>query len=85
MWVRTPIGYANSSYMRSRMVEKNAEAWGSQLRLVFAERPREFVGEIQHVDSKRVPTNYHKHTALLIMATQCEKGWLYGLLVQWLE
>ena len=49
-----------SSYMRSRMVEKSAEACSSQMRLVFAERPNEFVGEEQHVDNERVPINYHK-------------------------
>ena len=51
----------NSSYMRSRMVDKSAEACGSQMRLVFAERPNEFVGEVQHVDDKRIPVEYHKH------------------------
>lgn len=47
--------------MRSRMVDKSAEACGSQMRLVFAERPNEFVGEVQHVDNKRIPVEYHKH------------------------
>lgn len=61
MWVRVPTGYANSSYMRSRMVDKSAEACSSQMRLVFAERPNEFVGEVQRVDNKRIPVEYHKH------------------------
>ena len=46
--------------MRSRMVEKSAEACSSQMRLVFAERPNELVGEVQYVDNKRIPINYHK-------------------------
>ena len=49
-----------SSYMRNRVVEKSTEAYSSQMRLVFAERPNEFVGEVQHVDNKRIPINYHK-------------------------
>lgn len=47
--------------MRNRMVDKSAEACGSQMRLVFAERPNEFVGEVQHVDNKRIPVEYHEH------------------------
>ena len=47
--------------MRNRMVDKSAEACSSQMRLVFAERPNEFVGEVQHVDNKRIPVEYHKH------------------------
>jgi 5-methylcytosine-specific restriction endonuclease McrA len=43
------------------MVDKSAEACSSQMRLVFAERPSEFVGEVQHVDNKRIPVEYHKH------------------------
>ena len=47
--------------MRNRMVDKSAEACSSQMRLVFAERPNEFVGEVQHVDNKRIPVEYHEH------------------------
>ena len=50
--------------MRNRMVDKSAEACSSQMRLVFAERPSEFVGEVQHVDNKRIPVEYHKHSTL---------------------
>ena len=64
--------------MRSRMVEKSAEACSSQMRLVFAERPNEFVGEVQHVDNKRIPINYHKrNTPIPVVCVPCyEKGWL---------
>ena len=54
----------NISYMRNRMVDKSSEACSSQMRLVFAERPNEFVGEVQHVDNKRIPVEYHKHNTL---------------------
>lgn len=56
-----PATQTNSSYMRNRMVDKSAEACSSQMRLVFAERPNEFVGEVQHVDNKRIPVEYHEH------------------------
>ena len=59
--------------MRSRMVDKSAEACSSQMRLVFAERPNEFVGEVQHVDNKRIPVEYHKHSTLIKYAYHAMK------------
>lgn len=72
-----------SSYMRNRVVEKSTEACSSQMRLVFAERPNEFVGEVQHVDNKRIPINYHKRNTPMptVCVPRCEKGWLLNVIL----
>ena len=62
------------SHMRNGLVEKNAEAQTSHLQVVLCGATQGRDSRL--VDSKRIPTNYQKHTALLTMVTPCEKGWL---------
>lgn len=69
--------------MRSRMVDKSAEACSSQMRLVFAERPSEFVGEVQHVDNKRIPVEYHKHNTPINDAYPVMKKFDYLPFISW--
>lgn len=65
-----------SSYMRNRVVGKNAEAQTSHLQVVLCGATR--MGTVVCVDSKRTPINYHKrNTPMPVVCVPCyEKGWL---------